>query len=412
MNELTLYTITELITNFANFLSETVSLTIAQDRHLVYNQFLDSEAGFNSDRLAFLDKGIKNSPDRSQVENYPDYLTERPKLAIGGVPAYPQIGEFPAIDEQALEFLHPDIKQACICIGGTEFDVSGERYSHYPRDIAGPFKARWLGREALSRGEFWSTTKIIPLLNVICSLKTDINGCEIRGDGKSFGITELMEDVFTYAEKIGSSNSIGAMFKRFQTFVDLEAWLKGITGTPHSIFRGMYGEDPFIANPEVIESDEVLLTAAPETEKGENSVTAYDLTRIISMVGWHYHLPPTAQLPGSSWDNLKPFILALGKDTGRYLDAAIEKLGIQNSISKPVILSKIGFGYTGWRQRTELTYTCFTQFHYQDKLRSVAMTLRCAKALGDRDREAVEVDARMAAEVTEILRRLVTGELQ
>lgn len=394
---MTIESITELITNFANFVSETVSLTIAQDRNMVYNQFLESEAGFNSYKLAFMGKGIKNSPYHSQVENYPDYLKERPKLAIGGVSSYPQVGELPAIDEQALEFLHPDIKQACICIGGAE---------------AGPFKARWLGREALSRGEFWSTTKIIPILNVICSLKTDINGCAVRGDGKSFGISELMEDVVTYAEKIGSSNSIGAMFKRFQTFADLEAWLKGITGTPHTRFRGMYGEAPLIANPEVVKSDEVLLTAAPETEKGENSVTAYDLTRIISMVGWHYHLPQTAQLPGSSWDNLKPFILALGKDTGRYLDVAIEKLGIENSISKPVILSKIGFGYTSWRQRTELTYTCFTQFHYQEKLRSVAMTLRCAQALGDDDREAVEVDARMAAEVTEILRRLVTGELQ
>ncbi len=405
MNELTLHTITELITNFFNFVSETVSLTIAQDRNLVYNQFLDSEAGFNSYKLAFLDKGIKNSPYHSQVENYPDYLTEQPSLAIGGVPSYPQVGELPAIDEQALEFLHPDIKQACICIGGAE---------------GGPFKARWLGREARVRGEFWSTTKIIPILNVICSLKTDINACAVRGDGKSFGIPELIEDIVTYDSKIGSSNSIAAMFKRFQTFADLEAWLKGITGTPHTIFRGMYGEDPFIANPEVIKSDEVLLTAAPETEKTENSVTAYDLTRIISMVGWHYHLPSTAQLPGSSWDNLKPFILALGKDPGRYLDVAIEKLGIQNRISKPVILSKMGFGYSSWQQRTELTYTCFTQFDYQDKLISVAMTLRCAKALGDfdcaartlRDREAVEVDARMAAEVTEILRRLVTGELQ
>jgi len=397
MNELTVESITELITNFANFVSETVCLTIAQDRHLVYNQFLDSEAGFNSYKLAFLDKGIKNSPYHSQVENYPEYLTEQPKLAIGGVPSYPQVGELPAIDEQALEFLHPDIKQACICLGGAE---------------GGPFKARWLGREALSRGEFWSTTKIIPILNVICSLKTDINACAVRGDGKSFSIPELMEDIVTYDSKIGSSNSLAAMFKRLQTFADLEAWLKGITGTPHTIFRGMYGEAPLIANPEVIKSDEVLLTAAPETEKTENSVTAYDLTRIISMVGWHYHLPSTAQLPGSSWDNLKPFILALGKDPARYLDAAIDKLGIQNSISKPVMLSKMGFGKTSWRQRTELTYTCFTQFDYQDKLRSVAMTLRCAKALGDSDREAVEVDARMAAEVTEILRRLVTGELQ
>ena len=39
------------------------------------------------------------------------------------------------------------------------------------------------------------------------------------------------------------------------------------------------------------------------------------------------------------------------------------------------------------------------------------MTLRGARALGDFDREAVEIDARMAAEVTEIIRLLVTDEL-
>jgi hypothetical protein len=47
-------------------------------------------------------------------------------------------------------------------------------------------------------------------------------------------------------------------------------------------------------------------------------------------------------------------------------------------------------------------------------LKSIAMTLRGARAVGvgDFDREAAEIDARMAAEVTEILRRLVTGELK
>jgi len=39
------------------------------------------------------------------------------------------------------------------------------------------------------------------------------------------------------------------------------------------------------------------------------------------------------------------------------------------------------------------------------------MTLRAALDLKDPDREALEIDSRMAATVTEILRRIVTEEL-
>ena len=389
--------ITDLITEISNFWSETASLALARDINSIYDRFLQSEEGFNGAKLAFLDKGIKSSPYQTQVETYPDRLTETPRLELVGAKSYPTIGEIPAIDEQALDFLHPDIKQACICLGGAN---------------GGPFTAQWLGRNALDRGEFWSTTKIIPILNVIGSLNAqDINACEISGDDKRYGIVELVEDIITYDENIGSSNAIAGMFKRFQTHADLEAWLKGITGTPHTIFRGLYGEAPFIESPQVVRDSQVLLNAAPETDKGENQITAYDLTRIISMVGWHDSLPAPAQLPGISRENLKPLIVALGKDPARYVDVAVEKLGLKNSISELVILSKLGFGNTSWRRRTELTYTCFVQFSYQRKRQSVAMTLRAARALGDFDREAVEVDARMATEVTEILRRLVTGEL-
>jgi hypothetical protein len=45
------------------------------------------------------------------------------------------------------------------------------------------------------------------------------------------------------------------------------------------------------------------------------------------------------------------------------------------------------------------------------KLRSVNMTLRAVLNLQDPVREALEIDARMAATVAEILRRIVTEEL-
>ncbi len=387
---------------FGNFgQKEAFTLLLAMDREKVYNDFLKAEAGFNGYKLAILDKGIKNSPYQNQVENYPEHLTMLPSLAIPGAKAFPSVGELPEIDEQALNFIHPDIKEACISVAGT---------------AGGPFKSRWLGRNSLDKCQYWSSTKIIPVLNVICSLNSDINTCQVRGDGKNLEFNQVVEDIVTYAEKVGSSNALSAMLKCFQTYVGLESWMKEITGNNHTEFQGLYGEEPFIMSPEIVQDNQVLLSAASESKKredqtGENTVTAYDLTRIMSMVGWYYHLPEPAKLPGMSWKNLQPFIRNAGKDSARYVDVALEKLGIQSSIKSPVILSKLGFGYSSSRQRTELTYTCFTQFEYQGKVKSIAMTLRGARALGDFDREAVEIDARMATEVTEILRRLVVDEL-
>ncbi|GGA06483.1 hypothetical protein [Okeania sp. KiyG1] len=395
--------ILNIVTEFFGYFDqkEAFTLLLAIDREKVYNDFLKTEAGFNSYKLAFLDKGIKSSPYQNQVENYPEHLTMLPNLAIPGAKVFPNVGEFPDIDEQALNFIHPDIKEACICLAGT---------------AGGPFKSRWLGRNSLDKCQYWSSTKIIAILNVICSINSDINTCQIQGDGKNLDFNEVVEDIFTNGEKIGSSNSLAAMFKCFQNYVDLESWLKEITGNNHTEFQGLYGEEPFIFSPQITQDDRVLLSAVSESKKraeqpGENTVATYDLTRIMSMVGCYYHLPESAKLPGMSWENLQPFIRNAGKDTARYVDVALEKLGIQNSIKYPVILSKLGFGYSSSRKRTELTYTCFTQFEYQEKIRSIAMTLRGARALGDFDKEAVEIDARMATEVTEILRRLVTDEL-
>ena len=79
----------------------------------------------------------------------------------------------------------------------------------------------------------------------------------------------------------------------------------------------------------------------------------------------------------------------------------------------------MGFGRSSIRDRTELVYTALLQFvdkrpRTENKpaiLRTVAMTLISAKDLNDANQEATELDARMAAEITEILRRLMTQEL-
>jgi len=149
-------------------------------------------------------------------------------------------------------------------------------------------------------------------------------------------------------------------------------------------------------------------------------ISAYDLTRIVSQIAWHRHLPPTNRLPAAQWHSLTSLITAMGYDTARYVDTAIAALGLQYFIGDPVVISKMGFGYSDQRKCTELTYTACVQFvdrlaksHDQSvpKLRSVNMTLRAVLDLKNPDREALEIDARMAATVAEILRRVVTEEL-
>ncbi|NEP07768.1 MAG: hypothetical protein F6K34_25065 [Okeania sp. SIO4D6] len=258
---------------FASFgQKEAFTLLLAIDREKVYNDFLKTEAGFNSYKLAFLDKGIKNSPYQNQVENYPEHLTRLPNLAIPGAKTFPNVGELPDIDEQALSFIHPDIKEACICLVGT---------------AGGPLKYRWLGRNSLDKCQYWSSTKIIAILNVICSINSDINTCKIIGDGKNLDFNDVVEDIFTYGKKIGSSNALAAIFKCFQIYVDLESWLKEITGNNHTEFQGLYGEEPFIFSPQITQDDRVLLSAVSESKKraeqpGENTVATYDIILVKS----------------------------------------------------------------------------------------------------------------------------------
>lgn len=390
---------TEMATEVLNNFGSELSLNLARDREQIFQDFLRLEKGFNGDKLAFLDRGIKNSCYQEQVPLYPERLTQTPEFGIPGTPNYPPVGEMPEIDEQGLDFLHPDIKHACICLAGA---TSG-----------GPFQSRWLGRNALDKEQFWSTTKIIPILDVLCQLEEPVQACQVCEGETCFNLVELIEDVVSYGEKVGSSNAISAMFKRFKTYNSLEHWVSELTGNTHLEFRGLYGEEPLLEEPQVIKNGQVLLSPAPVVTKGENLMTAYDLTRFMSMIGYDHHLPTAAKFPHLKTENLNPLVIALGLDSARYVDLALERLGIDQLIQAPVILSKLGFGYSSSRRRTELTYSCFTQFEFRSQRFSIALSLRGAKALGSGKfhQEAVEIDARMAAEVTEILRRLVMGEL-
>lgn len=418
---------------FAEKLLEThpalFSLEKAKDREAIFSDFHRQQANYNAYKLAFLDQGIENSPYEKEINNYPAYLKDKPDgqevISLGAKATsfnppktvyfqpYPQRGELPEIDNRALEFLHPDITEACLCIGS----FSG-----------GELRSRWLGRNALNNVQFWSTTKFIALLNLICQFNTkfpyyDIDETAIARNANStaYSFYNLASETISYNSKISSSNAIAHLFKRFETYKGLENWVKGLTGNYRLTFSGRYGERSFIESPQLIhrQTKKVLLTAAPITELGENLLSAYDLTRLISMLGWHYHIPHLSRLPGAQWYSLESLIRAMGKDTARYLEVALDKLGLQTAIKSPVIISKMGFGRSQYRNVTEIAYVALMQIvdrhlNSQQKpstLRTLAMSLRGAKSLNNPDREATELDARMAAEVTEILRRVVTEEL-
>jgi hypothetical protein len=405
------------------------SLELAKDRARIFKNYLQIEidANANSEKLAFLDRGIQNSPYQKEITNYPEYLKQKPDglKVISYIPepnnsvkltAFPSLGELPHIDPQALNFIHEDIKQACVCIGTF---------------VGGKIQAQWLGKNALTKAEFWSATKIIPLLNIVSQVNTkypdcDIDNCVIRdGDGQKddFYFYGLAKDMISYSANIATSNSLAAMFKRFDTRIGLEQWLKNTTGNNDLTFRGDYGENPYLNNPKIFDlsKKQVLLTAAVNSAKQDNSVSAYDLTRLISMLGWHFHLEQRSRLKGCQWNSLETIVRAMGHDSARYADEAIKTLGMDSLINSGVIISKLGFGVSSIRGTVETVYLALVRFVDERphaaggpaKLRTLAMTLRAEKVLdgsSNLDRQAIEIDARVCAEVTEILRRLLAEE--
>ena len=394
-------------------------LISARNRQQVFQEYYAQEAGFSAHRLAFLDRGYGRSPYVNEIGAFPDRLKEIPNGQDLVAPdlkqatPFPEVGKVPTIDEMGLSFLHSDIKQACICL--LSHDDEGAR-------------SRWLGREALKNVECWSTTKTLAVLNVACQANiadpsVDLDTCKIRRRGQvgGYGFHDIVRDIFTYESRIASSNSLAYMLKQFQTPLQLDSWVKDITGNRQLSFRGRYGEPAFMTSPELWDTrtQQVILSGSPTDHRSGNSVSVYDLTRAIATLGWHQHLTPKTRLPGAQWDTLEGLIRAFATDKARYLDVAIARLGLGSVIRSPVIISKLGDGRSAIRDRAEIVYVAFCQFvdkrpkseGQPPKQRAIALSLLSAVDFGgDYDREATHLDARMAAEVTEILRRIVTEE--
>jgi hypothetical protein len=385
-------------------------------------QSLAAQGKAGPDHLPLLDRGLPASPLRSEPPRFPARLAAGLPAAqlvpypdpAGTFSAYPAHGVVPPIvsgsnGRGGLEFLSDEVAQACLCIGSFAADQ--------------PLRVRWYGRRALQDNvQFWSATKFVAPLQVVCQANRRSPGTPIRdsrvrsGDGSaSAPFAQLFTEMVSYAQGVGRSNAIGYLFKQLLNSgePDVQAWLRGLSGNPSLTLLGRYGVEPLYRQAVLSGPSGVLVghRALPVTR---NLVSAYDLVRIITLLGWHHQLPQGQRLPGAQWASLATLVEGLGHDTARYLDEALERLGLPPHVQEPVILSKLGYGDSApdHPDAPAFTYVAFASFRdartAPARQRCFALALRVPTGPGLNT--ALRHDARMAAEVTEIVRRVFAEE--
>lgn len=381
----------------------------------ISTKYLDIQkaVGATGDKLGFLDMGAQLSPFKETIYRGKDFLAATNSAGVNSSSPgslsfsnYPNIGTKPTISTSSLNFLGSDITEACICLG--HFD-------------GGQLTTSWLGKKALDLVECWSASKIIPILNVLCKVGNRIPGNpsdlilkNTGSAGRQFELPIALIDICSYRIDVPHSNALSATLNAFES--NREQWIKNQTGNTKSIeFGGKYGIEATIGDPEIRDrsSGSQILSFQSTATRG-NLISAYDLTRFISFVGWHGLLSNTQKLPGISDRGIEQAVIALGTDTARYVDTAISTLGLENVLDSLVVLSKLGFGLSTTRNVTELVYTAFAQFidrqnPSEPKFRFFALTLRTSKSGGGKA-VAIQVDTAIATAVTEIIRRIVTED--
>ncbi len=383
---------------------------------------LQAQGLASDDHLPLLDRGLAGSPFAASVPMYARHLEQLPQDLVPYPAPSPGFGSYPARGQAAailsgeeglggLEFLSEEVAQACVAIGSFSADQ--------------PLRVRWYGRQADGVNvQFWSATKIAAALHVLCqanrrSPMTPIGDCRIGpnvlGDSPGEYFVDLFRQMVSYekdAQSPGHSNALGALFK---TLVNpgeenVQQWLRQLTANPSLVLMGRYGTPSYIENGALFGPAGVLV-GYRELPRSRNLVSAADLVRLLTLVGWHHQLGPDQRLAGAHWTSLRTVVEGLGHDSARYIDAALENLGLVDAVASPVIISKLGYGAeTADPEIDALTYAAFAQFSDlrsgQPRQRSFALALRIPTAPG----AGVRHDARMAAEVTEIVRRVFAEE--
>ena len=277
-------------------------------------------------------------------------------------------------------------------------------------------QASWLGRNALAPVQMWSATKIFPMLRTVikaqaASPRSKPEHWRIPGAGP---ITEVFDSIVSYRQGGSRSNRLARTLKQFDTPGTLEGWLQSVTGNRSLQFRGGYGESPTVARPTLVDeaTGQTLLKASGSDHTGRNLVSAYDLCRTLSNLAWHPQMSPSQRIAGLQQSGANALVQALGTDSARFVDVALEELGLQNRLEDLVVLSKLGFGLSDERNRWESVYSAFVSFRDRETGRSHQLSLALkGHHAPEGPRPAVELDSRMATQVALILQKVVTGQL-
>ncbi|MBT9586713.1 hypothetical protein IV102_25445 [bacterium] len=366
------------------------------DGEVLYDYFLKQQDGHTADHLAFLDRGIDNSPLKDQIAHYPSRLhSMRPDAGPG--PTFPELGQMPDIDPHGLDFLHADISHACVAVGSW--------HNHQ-------LSTRWMGRNATTPAQMWSATKPYPMvLTAIKAGSTPIDQCRLQDSSQSIPVTQAFEAIVSYRQGGSASNRLARTFKHLHTPDGLEGWVKSVTGNQKLTFRGGYGEPATMARPRLVHCSTTVLSSPGQEHKGNNLVSAYDLTRTVANLGWHSHLPTSKQLPNLEEKNADSLSRALGTDSARFFEAAWEALGLQERIEDPVVISKMGFGLSDERNQWEEVYTAFVQFTDKATQQRHQMAVALKGNQAPQDQAAQKLDSRMVAQIALIVQRQLDGKL-
>lgn len=378
----------------------------------LYRDF-EQAVGAKADKLAFLDMGVEQSPFKDSLYRAQEFIKAATSNNVQSASPntlafseYPSIGSLPEIKPVSSSFFASEITEACLCIGNIN---------------QGHLTASWIGKNAMSLVECWSASKIIPILNVYSQLAnwipTNPDVLVLRNTGTpitQFQLASACVDICSYRKGVPMSNALAATLNSLEG--EREEWIKTRTGNAKPVsFGGRYGFEPTIKFPEIrdVSNNSQLLHSQLESTAG-NSISAYDLTRFISLLGWHEPLSDSQRLPTITERGCGNVMTAFSTDTARYIETALTTLGVANSVDSLVILSKLGFGESRRRGVTELVYTAFVQFidrHHSSeaKLRSFALTLRSSKP-GSGSQVCIQLDTAIAVAITEIIRRIVSDD--
>lgn len=371
---------------------------------------IEEAEGSNGWHMSFLDRGLEGSPLAGDLDAIPERLASTPEESGAmGAGALDHDAPLPARGAQPecvqdLPWLHEDIENASLAVAS--WDAEGE------------LQARWYGRDEDEQDEYWSATKHIQalgLVSLIGARRPDLDPDELylREAGEAdtaVPLRELLQDIVSYDAGPHASNAGAKALSRFQTTGEREARFEGWTGAEVD-FRGGYGAASTFRRPELVTAAGEIVATAPEAAgaPGPNHLTAEGLTRVMAMAAWHEHLAPEQQIPEAQWSGLEAVLTSMGWDSARYIDAALEHLGVSDQLQNVVVATKLGHGIRSATQLAETVYTGVVQLDDvrsgRPIRRSMVFTLRGEHA------DPVELDARIAAEVSEILRRLLAGEL-